>query len=92
MYRFDQSEIKKHKELALFETPIVEIGSDHKKWFEYRAHGGLNTDGPIEFNIKGSGHQYLDLKNSVLSIKAKILNSEGENLRVHYGKKIQRQV
>ncbi len=79
MYRFDQSEIKKHKELALFETPIVEVGSDHKKWYEHRAHGGLNTDGPIEFNIKGSGPQYLDLKNSVLSIKAKILNSEGEN-------------
>ena len=79
MLRFQQSDFTSQDGLSIFKNPIVPLGCEKRQWVEYRPSNPLTGDSPIQFTISGSGNQYIDLKHSILAVKAKILNSEGED-------------
>ena len=49
-------------------------------WIEYHPLTAVRDGGPIEFEISGSGEDYIDFANSVLYVKAKITANNGGNL------------
>ena len=64
------------KNLELSKVPTTDFGVEHVQWIDYRPVS-QSEDGPIEFAVSGAGHQYVDLKNTKLFIKAKVLKSDG---------------
>ena len=73
-YRVESSTDTHPDELNIFLTPPTESVYDKVQWIEHRPVGQLKEGSPIEFVIPGSGSQYIDLKQSLLHIKVKILN------------------
>ena len=49
-------------------------------WIEYHPLTAVGDGGPIEFEISGSGEDYIHFANSVLYVKAKITANNGGNL------------
>ena len=49
-------------------------------WVEYHPLTTVRDGGPIEFEISGSGEDYIDFANTVLYVKAKITANDGTNL------------
>ncbi len=54
-------------------------------FIDYSPVSALNHQGPINFIVHGSDHQYLDLANSILSVKCKILKADNDNLAADSG-------
>ncbi len=79
MFRFHQSELTSQDGLSLFKDPLIPLGYEKRQWIEHGPSSILSGDAPLQFTIKGSGNQYIDLKNSTLTVKVKIVNSEGKN-------------
>lgn len=79
MHRVHQCITSPHEELCVFKNPNLEIGIEEKRWFEYRPTNAITKNSPLEFDIKGSGEQYLDLKNSILALKVQILDGDGKD-------------
>ena len=65
--------------MSIFQKSEIEFGIEKKQWVTYRPTGTLTDDGPIEFTILGTRTQYIDLKNSYLYIKAKIVDRDGKD-------------
>ena len=78
-HRFEHSTPSVQKNLSLFQLPTTDIGVERVQWVEYRPTA-KSDDGPIEFTVSGAGHQYVDLQNTKLFIKAKIVKADGKNL------------
>ena len=57
-------------ELDLFSVPPTQTGMEQGSW----------VGGPIEFEISGSGEDYIDFANTVLYVKANITANDGTNL------------
>ena len=70
------------KALDLFETPATQTSSDRGYWSEFPPTSALSDDGPIEFYISGNGNEYLDLMNTMLYVKAKIVKNDGTPIGV----------
>lgn len=49
-------------------------------WAQYYPLATLTEGGPIEFAVSGSGEDYLDLSNTLLEVKAKIVKGTGNAL------------
>jgi len=81
-HRFEDSTPSLHENLALFELPPTSMGVERVHWVEYRPISQTD-EGPIEFAVSGAGHQYVDLKNTRLFIKAKIVKPDGSSLPHH---------
>ena len=47
---------------------------------EHQPMASLDSGGPIEFFIPGSGEDYLDLANTMLQVQAKVTRANGNNL------------
>ena len=69
-------------ELSLFDTFPTNSGVEQIQWVEYRPLNQLTGDNPIEFNISGAGPHYLDLRRTLLHIKAKIVKADGSDVPV----------
>ena len=69
-----------NENLAIFHKPMEDHGQKQIQWVEYRPTGQLNSDGAIEFNVAGTSTMYIDLKNTKLKVKAKIVQADGTNL------------
>ena len=67
-------------ELDLFSIPPTQSSIEHVIWIEYHPLTSVRDGGPIEFEISGSGEDYIDFANSVLYVKAKITANNGGNL------------
>ena len=78
-HRFEHSSPIVEKNLSLFQLPPTELGVDQIQWVHYRP-ASQSDEGPLEFVISGAGHQYIDLQNSRLYIKAKILKADGSKI------------
>lgn len=63
-------------ELSLFTVPPTSAGIEKTQWVEYRPTTGINSRGPLEFIIPGNTSQYVDLRNTRLHVKAKIVKIE----------------
>ena len=51
-----------------------------KKWISVRPINSITDGGPLEFNIEGNMASYIDLKNSTLCIKCKIVKEDGSDI------------
>ena len=78
-HRFEHSSPSVDKNLSLFQLPTTDLGVERVQWIDYRPVS-QSDDGPLEFAVSGAGHQYVDLKNSKLFIKAKILKADGSKI------------
>ncbi|KAK3087761.1 hypothetical protein FSP39_010279 [Pinctada imbricata] len=62
-------------ELDLFAVPHTQASIEYGHWVEHRPLSSITDSGPIEFNISGSGDDYLDLNNTFLYLQAKIVTA-----------------
>ena len=53
-------------ELHLFSIPPTQTSMEQGSWIEYHPLTADRDGGPIEFEISGSGEDYIDFANSVL--------------------------
>jgi len=67
-------------ELDLFSVPPTETSMEHGKWVEYYPVTTVSESSPIEFDISGTGDDYIDFANTILHVKAKITQNDGTNL------------
>ena len=69
------------EELSLFTQPPVQTGVERVYFVDCRPTSQLTSqDAVIEFNVSGNGVDYLDLKQSRLYVKLKIINGDGTPL------------
>jgi hypothetical protein len=64
--------------LDLFVVPGTQVSIEHCSTVDYHPISALTHGLPIEFSVNGSGEHYIDLANTQLFIRAKILKSNGE--------------
>jgi len=50
---------------------------ENGNWIEYHPLTTVGDDSPIEFDINGTGEDYIDLANTMLLVRAKIINMDG---------------
>lgn len=67
-------------ELDLFALPSTQTSIENGQWIHYKPISSLSDDGPIEFQVPGTGDDYIDLSHTLLHIKAKILNQDSSTL------------
>lgn len=67
-------------ELDLFVTPPTQTAIEKGQFIEYHPLANIRDGGPVEFNISGSGEDYMDLSSSYLHVKVKIVKSDGTSL------------
>ena len=67
-------------ELDLFTIPATQTSTTKGQWIEYHPLNNITDTGPIEFNVSGTGEEYLELAKTQLFVKAKITKANGDNL------------
>jgi len=67
-------------ELDLFSVPPTQTSIENGNWIEYHPLTTVGDGSPIEFDINGTGEDYIDLANTMLVIRAKIINQDGTNI------------
>ncbi|GFS62173.1 uncharacterized protein F54H12.2 [Trichonephila inaurata madagascariensis] len=65
-------------ELNLFALPPTQTVIERGHWVQFHPIANVSDGGPIEFVISGSGEEYLDLSQTQLYVRAKILKSDGK--------------
>ena len=75
----DSSECGK-AELGLFGVPPTQTEIESTQWIEHRPITTLSDSSPIEFVIIGSGEEYVDLSETYLQVRAKIVKANEGNL------------
>ena len=66
--------------LDLFTVPPTQASVEHGCTMDYHPVSTLTDNGPIEFNISGSGEDYIDLTNTFLHLCVKITAADGANI------------
>ena len=61
-------------------VPPTQTSMEQGSWVEYHPLTTVRDGGPIEFEISGSGQDYIDFANTVLYVKVKITANDGTNL------------
>ncbi len=64
-------------ELALFQLGPTETGVQSKEWITHRPINQLTENSAIEFSIPGTSTTYVDLRNTLLHLKLKIVKADG---------------
>ena len=67
-------------DLALFEPPKIEEGVDQFLFIDYLPTTALSPGSVVEFNIPGTGAQYIDFYRSRFNVKAQITQTDGTAL------------
>jgi len=67
-------------ELDLFSVPPTQTSMEHGSWVEYHPLTTVADGSPIEFDVCGSGDDYVDFANTMLHVKAKVTNENGTDL------------
>ena len=70
-------------ELDLFTFPATQTSITKGQWIEYHPLSNITDSGPIEFNVSGSGEEYLDLARTLLFLKAKNTKANGTVLELN---------
>ena len=63
--------------LSLFYKPVYDRAIKNIEWLEYRPVGQISSEGALEFSVSGNNTKYIDLKNTRIKIKCKIVQSNG---------------
>ena len=67
-------------ELDLFAVPPTQTSIEEVRWVEHQPLTSLDSGGPIEFILPGTGDAYLDLANTYLLVRAKVVRGVGTDL------------
>ena len=67
-------------ELDLFTVPPTQNSIVDSHVVEHQPMASLDSGGPIEFLIPGSGDDYLDLANTMLHVQVKVTRANGDEL------------
>ncbi|GFX16452.1 uncharacterized protein F54H12.2 [Trichonephila clavipes] len=65
-------------ELTLFALPPTQTVIERGHWVQFPPIANVSDGGPIEIVISGSGEEYLDLSQTQLYVRAKILKKDGK--------------
>lgn len=76
----DSLEILK-SELELFSIPPTQASIEETRYVEYRPTTTLDKSGPVEFYLPPNDKEYLDLQNTFLYLKMRILDDSGNALK-----------
>jgi len=76
----DSLEILK-TELELFSLPPTQASIEETRYVEYQPTTSLDKGGPVDFYIPPNDKEYLDLQNTFLYMKMKILDENGDALK-----------
>ena len=68
-----------HTGLDLFALPPTQTAVQDGLWVEYYPLATLAAGAPIEFAVSGATADYIDLSNTYLYVKAKVLRQDGTN-------------
>lgn len=63
-------------ELELFHLPGTQTVIQSGQWIEFHPLSNIFDGGPVEFHVSGSGDDYIDLSQTQLYVKAKILKND----------------
>jgi len=63
-------------ELDLFSLPPTQISIDGGQWVQYKPLSSLTDDSPIEFVVPGHGDEYVDLSQTLLAVKVRIVQED----------------
>ncbi|GFN84138.1 hypothetical protein PoB_001064400 [Plakobranchus ocellatus] len=66
--------------LDLFSLPPTQTSLESGQFVEHFPVVALAQGAPIEFIIRGTGEEYLDLSNTFLNIRAKVVKADGKDL------------
>ena len=69
-----------YEDLSLFQPRRVETASQKISWTQYRPSHQWTEGSVIEFNIDGSSTSYLDLRQTLLYVKLKIIKNDGADI------------
>lgn len=64
-------------ELDLFALPSTQTSIESGQWVHYKPISSLSDDGPIEFQVPGTGDDYMDLSHTLINLKVKITEQDG---------------
>ena len=67
-------------ELDLFSVPPTQTSMEQGSWVEYHPLTLVTDGSPIEFDISGTGEDYIDFANTMLYVRAKLTQITGANL------------
>ncbi|XP_035692553.1 uncharacterized protein F54H12.2-like [Branchiostoma floridae] len=67
-------------ELDLFQIPPTQTTIQDGRWIEYRPVANLAESSPVEFDIPSSGEEYVDLSQTQLYVRAKVVRGNGADL------------
>ena len=67
-------------ELDLFTVPPTQTSIQEASWVEYQPISSIQTRAPIEFDVTGTGEDYIDCANILLYVRAKIAKANGDPL------------
>ena len=67
-------------ELDLFAVPPTQTSIEHGGWIEHQPITSLDSGGPIEFVVPGAGDAYIDLANTYLLVRAKVVRGVGTDI------------
>jgi hypothetical protein len=66
--------------LNFFSLPAQDVGVLERKWVTVRPVNSISDSSPVEFNVDGNMATYLDLKNTSLCVKFKVVKVDGSNI------------
>jgi len=66
--------------MDLFTIPPIQKSVEYGKYVDYHPINTIAEGSPIEFEIPGAGEEYIDLNNSMLFVKVKVVQLNGQNL------------
>jgi hypothetical protein len=67
-------------ELDLFSIPATQTSVESGMYVDCHPVSNITGGTPIEFDVNATGEEYLDLANSLLHVRAKIVKANGEDL------------
>src|SRR6185436_17838974 len=67
-------------ELDLFAVPPTQTSIETGTWIEYNPVNSVAHGVPLEFQIQGTGQEYIDLANTLLYVAAKITKADGTDI------------
>ena len=67
-------------ELDLFAVPPTQTSIENGGWIEHQPITSLDSGGPIEFVVPGAGDAYIDLANTYLLVRAKVIRGRAPTL------------
>ena len=71
-----------HQEgLSLFSLPPSDTAFQAREWIEYRPSNQVTSTSLIDFNIPPQSSAYVDLKNSVLNVKLRLTDAQGNPIK-----------